>query len=74
MIFCYSIHALCVCRKNKLLLQFLLLALLLGGAVHAWGVSTAGAAMRHRDKLVPLYVLVLAVAMDARARQSCPPF
>lgn len=65
-IFWYSIHALFVCQKHKLLLLFLLFAFVLGGIVHAWGVLSAGAAMRHRDKLVPLYVLVLAVAVDAR--------
>ena len=49
-----------------MLLLFLFIALVLGGVIYAWGTYTAGTAIRHRDKLTPLFALALAAAYDAR--------
>lgn len=64
----YAIYTLFICDKNRNLLLFLLMVLVFGGIVYAWGTFAAGTAMRHRDKLTPLYVLIMAVALDARAK------
>lgn len=65
----YAVYTLFTCTKSRMLLLFLLLTLVFGGVIYAWGTYTAGTAMRHRDKLTPLYVLIMAVAIDARANR-----
>jgi hypothetical protein len=46
----------------------LFLALLGAIIIFGIGVSNAGTAMRHRQKLIPLFLILLALAMDSRWR------
>lgn len=52
--------------NNRNLTIAVLIALLAGSFVFAWGVSNAGTAIRHRDKFIALYVLMIVLCQDYR--------
>ncbi|SHE36415.1 Dolichyl-phosphate-mannose-protein mannosyltransferase [Atopostipes suicloacalis DSM 15692] len=50
--------------QNKNFLLIILLIVLGGIMVFSWGVSNAGTALRHRDKFIGLFILLLAITMN----------
>jgi len=57
--------------KNKNTIIVVLLIVIIGLVVFAWGVSNAGTALRHRDKFIGLFILLLAlVSNDAMHRRK----
>lgn len=60
----YLIKALRLDGKNKNLIIMLLIMALSSAAIFAWGVSNAGTALRHREKFISIYVVMLAVGMN----------
>ena len=60
--------------ENRLFLTVCLFMVFLGAALFAWGVSNAGAAMRHRDKFVAAYAMLLAFTLDDAARRKAETF
>lgn len=50
--------------QNKNLIFIILLIVMGGIMVFSWGVSNAGTALRHRDKFVGLFILLLAIIMS----------
>lgn len=51
---------------NKNYLIILLVIIVFGLIIFAWGVSNAGTALRHRDKFVGLFSLLLALTINAK--------
>jgi len=57
--------------KNKNTIIVVLLIVIIGLVVFAWGVSNAGTALRHRDKFIGLFILLLAlVSNDSMHRRK----
>ena len=56
-----------------MIIVFTIIALC-GALIFAWGVSNAGTAMRHREKFLMVYMLLIALCNDQRIRrmQSMP--
>ena len=54
--------------KRKSLCIALFLALIGALIVFGVGVSNAGTAMRHRQKLIPVFLILLATTMDTKRR------
>lgn len=52
--------------KNKSLIIMLLIMSLSSAAIFSWGVSNAGTALRHREKFISVYVVMLAVCVNER--------
>lgn len=50
--------------ENKNFIIIILLIVVIGVMVFSWGVSNAGTALRHRDKFIGLFILLLALTMD----------
>lgn len=50
--------------KNRNIFIFLLLVALTSTLVFSWGVSNAGTALRHRDKFISIFILMLALIKD----------
>ncbi|HWJ77144.1 MAG TPA: hypothetical protein VNR61_03590 [Niallia sp.] len=63
----YSIKALNLTTRveNKSLIIVGLLLAFFGAFIFAWGVSNAGTAIRHRDKFIVNYLILLAISLDA---------
>lgn len=61
----YSLRAVGLNTKNKNYLIMLLIFALASGFIYSWGVSNSGTALRHRDKFVVNFVLLLTVSLDA---------
>lgn len=60
-------------QKYSMIIVFTIIALC-GALIFAWGVSNAGTAMRHREKFLMVYMLLIALCNDQRIRrmQSMP--
>jgi len=57
--------------KNKNTIIVVLFIVIIGLVVFAWGVSNAGTALRHRDKFIGLFILLLAlVSNDEMSRRK----
>jgi len=50
--------------QNKNLILIILFIVMGGIMVFSWGVSNAGTALRHRDKFIGLFILLLAITMN----------
>lgn len=50
--------------KNKNFIIIILLIVTIGILVFSWGVSNAGTALRHRDKFIGLFIILLALTMN----------
>ena len=50
--------------KEKNIIKACLIISLVGVFVFAWGTSNAGTAMRHRDKFIANYIVMLALSLD----------
>ena len=52
-------------KDNKWnLMMACFIIILLGYVVFSWGVSNAGTAMRHRDKFLPIYIVMLSTGIE----------
>ena len=51
--------------KNENLMIAMLLVMIAGCSIFAWGVSNAGTAMRHRDKFIAPYILMWILAVQS---------
>ena len=52
-------------EKRTLILSFLIFALC-SAAVFAWGVSNSGSALRHREKFLFIYIVLIGLCIDNR--------
>ena len=50
--------------RNKNLLIALLIVTLLATVIFSWGVSNAGTALRHREKFIGIFLIMLSIAMS----------
>lgn len=50
--------------NNKLYFILLLLVMVMSTLIFSWGVSNAGTALRHRDKFITIFILMLALARN----------
>ena len=48
-------------KKNRNLIILLVISIIITVFIFGWGVSNTGTALRHRDKLIPFYALLLAL-------------
>lgn len=55
----------CGCKNKNLIIMLLVMALS-SAVIFAWGVSNAGTALRHREKFISVYVVMLAVCINER--------
>ena len=53
-------------KDKKVLITGLVLALISVSLIFGIGVYNAGTAMRHRQKIVPIFLILLALIMDSR--------
>ena len=53
------------CQNKNLVIMFLIMAIV-SAIVFAWGVSNSGTALRHREKFLSVYVVMLAVCMNEK--------
>lgn len=60
----YLAKALRLNGKNKNLIIMLLIMALLSATIFAWGVSNAGTALRHREKFISVYIVMLALCIN----------
>ena len=51
--------------ENKNIIIVLLIIALASAFLYSWGVSNAGTALRHRDKFIVNFILILIVSFDA---------
>lgn len=56
-------------EKNRSLIKALIIICIAGAIVFAWGTSNAGTAMRHRDKFIVNYIVMIAVSMEVISKQ-----
>lgn len=54
--------------QNKQLIMILMVALLIAVFIYGIGVSNAGTAMRHRQKLIPVFLVMLGIMMHETKR------
>lgn len=54
--------------QNKQLIIILVVAILIVSLIYGIGVSNAGTAMRHRQKIVPIFLILLGVMMNEKER------
>ncbi len=47
-----------------------LLVVLCGYTIYSWGTSNAGTALRHRDKFLPVYIILLALSLKYKHTDS----
>lgn len=52
--------------KNKNMVIVCLIIALMSAMIFAWGVSNAGAALRHRDKFICPYLVLLGLSLDLK--------
>lgn len=52
-------------NKKYNFIKAIFIICILGAFVFAWGTSNAGTAMRHRDKFIVNYVVMLALALES---------
>jgi 4-amino-4-deoxy-L-arabinose transferase-like glycosyltransferase len=57
------------CKNRDLIIIFLILAFV-SGFIFAWGVSNAGTALRHRDKFVIQYLILLALCYENKKKRK----
>lgn len=71
-IYIYAIKSIRLPIKNniKKAIKSLIIISLIGAFVFAWGTSNAGTAMRHRDKFIVNYVVMLALALEIIRKYS----
>jgi hypothetical protein len=69
----YAIKALKLKNKNKGILVLGLLLIMFSSIIFGWGTSNSGTAIRHRDKFVVNYIVVLAISMDILNRNRSSP-
>lgn len=50
-------------NKKQLIISILVTALI-SALTFAWGVSNSGTAMRHRDKFLPVYIILIALSIE----------
>jgi hypothetical protein len=60
-----AIKALRISNKNRNIIIFGLMLSLFSSLIFGWGVSNSGTALRHRDKFLINYVVMLAVSLDS---------
>lgn len=51
--------------KNRILIIMLLLIIIVTGIIFGNGVGNAGTAMRHRFKILPIFLIVLSILLDS---------
>lgn len=56
--------------ENKNIMIVILLIVIIGLVVFSWGVSNAGTALRHRDKFIGLFILLLALVLNSQFYQK----
>ncbi|MCU9612329.1 glycosyltransferase family 39 protein [Caldibacillus lycopersici] len=52
-------------NKNKELIIVFLIFIICSGLIYSWGVSNAGTALRHRDKFLASFTLLLIISLDS---------
>lgn len=57
------------CQNRNLIIVFLIMALF-SALVFAWGVSNAGTALRHREKFISVYIVMLAVCLNDKINRK----
>ncbi|SDF15522.1 hypothetical protein SPACI_011780 [Sporomusa acidovorans DSM 3132] len=57
-----------IVMEKKTLIIALLIINLFGMALFAWGVSNAGTALRHRDKYIAQYVILLTICLTVKSK------
>ena len=60
----YSIRAYKIGNSKNIIIVFLMLATI-SAIIYGWGVSNAGSALRHRDKFIINYAVMLAISLDS---------
>ena len=51
--------------ENRNIIIILLIIALASAFLYSWGVSNAGTALRHRDKFITNFALLLVLSLDA---------
>lgn len=52
--------------KNRNLIIAMLIIALCSAVIYSWGVSNAGTALRHRDKFIANFILLLVLCLDSK--------
>lgn len=53
------------CKNRNLIIAMLMIAVF-SALIYSWGVSNAGTALRHRDKFIVNFALILILSLDAK--------
>ncbi|TCI46218.1 hypothetical protein EVJ27_06935 [Exiguobacterium sp. SH3S2] len=56
--------------RNKNLLIAILIFSLTSAFIYSWGVSNAGTAIRHRDKFLVVYLMILVISLDGLSKKN----